>query len=367
MPVTRRSIRSLSCSALGAPPWEKPALPPRAALPPTSDIVVVGGGLTGLASALALAAKQQEVVVLEQAFGAGATARSGGIVLGETLTGPSPQFDGCEQSLREWIAMSGIDCDLAWEGCLELARDSSLPSEPIDWHDGGAVRCRTMVNGGVLDPAKLAAGLAAAATRAGARIVNRSSVESIEGTPSGVRLTTNRGAILARQAVMATDAMLAPGENDPWDERGITVAIQTMPLDDGARASLGLGPNQAFYTADLPLLWGRAMRDGSLLVGREMLAPALGAPSQGVSRLLSAAGVRLLARARGLHASVARVDLKRAWGGPVARTAAGFPIVARDPEIAHVTWAGGYGGHGIAQAFHVGHLVAEQLLMARRG
>lgn len=330
--------------------------------PPTSDVVVVGGGLTGLAAALALAAKQQEVVVLEQAFGAGATARSGGIVLGGTLAGPSPQFEGCEESLREWIMLSKIDCDLAWEGCLELARDSSLPAKPIDWRDAGTIRCRTMVNAGVLDPAKLASGLAAAASRAGARIVNRSSVESIEAAPNGVRLATNRGTILARQAVMATDAMLAPGEKDPWDERGITVAIQTLPLESGGRASLGLGANQAFYTADLPLLWGRMMPDGSMLVGRELLAPAPGASSQDIAGLLSAAGVHLLARARGLHPAVARITLKRVWGGPIARTTAGFPIVARDPDIAHVTWAGGYGGHGIAQAFRVGRLVAEQLL-----
>jgi gamma-glutamylputrescine oxidase len=362
MPVTRHSIRSLSCSALGNPPWEKPALPPRSALPPTSDVVVVGAGLTGLAAALALAAKQQEVVVREQAFGAGATARSGGIVLGETLVGPSPQFDGCEQSLREWITVSGIDCDLAWEGCLELAREASLPAAPIDWHDAGAIRFRTMVNGGVLDPAKLTSGLAAAASRAGARIVDQSSVEWIEAAPGGVRLATNRGAIVARQAVMATDAMLAPGASDPWDERGITVAIQTMPLEEGARASLGLGPDQAFYTADLPLLWGRVMQDGSLLVGREMLTCAPGASSREIPGLLSAAGVRLLARTRGLHPTVARIALKRVWGGPVARTAAGVPIVARDPDIAHLTWAGGYGGHGIAQAFRVGRLVAEQLI-----
>ena len=46
------------------------------------------------------------------------------------------------------------------------------------------------------------------------------------------------------------------------------------------------------------------------------------------------------------------------WGGPVVRTSAGFPVVARDPDVPQVIWAGGYGGHGIAQAFRAGYLAA---------
>ena len=306
------------------------------------------------------------MTVVEQAFGTGATSRSGGIVLGETLVGPSPLFDGCEETLREWIAASGIDCGLAWEGCLELVRDASLAAQPIDWHDEGAVRFSAMVNGGVLDPARLASGLAAAACRAGARIVNDVSVESFEVASPDLRLTTNRGVVTARQVIMATDAMLtfsgalAPSViKAPWDEWGITVAMQTMPIDPDALAAIGLKPHQAFYTADLPLLWGRMMPDGSLLVGREFLPPAFDEPPNTLSAMVSAAGVKLLRRTRGLHPAVADIDLKRVWGGPVARTAAGFPVVARDPDVPQVIWAGGYGGHGIAQAFRAGHLAAE--------
>ena len=375
MTLARHAITRLSLAALGNPPWETAAPPPRTSLPApgdiidTLDVLVVGAGLTGLAAALALATSGREVTVVEHAFGAGATSRSGGVVLGDTLAGPSPLFDGCEETLRAWIAASGIDCGLAWEGCLELRRDASLAAQPIDWHDEEPVRFSTMVNGGVLDPARLVAGLAAAAYRAGARIVNEVSVESFEVASPGLRLATSRGVVSARQVIMATDAMLAisssatlsgsRGIKAPWDERGITVAIQTMPLEADALAALGLKPSQAFYTADLPLLWGRVMPDQSLLVGRELLPPAFDEPPNKLSALVSAGGVKLLARARGLHPAVADIDLKRVWGGPIARTAAGFPIVTRDPDIAQMIWAGGYGGHGIAQAFRAGHLAAE--------
>src|SRR5205823_4309566 len=115
----------------GPPPWTSPEPLPPAALPAASEIVVIGAGVTGLAAALTAAEGGHRVTVIERRFGSGATARSGGIVLGDTLAGPTEGFDGCELALRDWIAQSGAACDLYWEGCLELARDASLPSDPI--------------------------------------------------------------------------------------------------------------------------------------------------------------------------------------------------------------------------------------------
>ena len=116
--------------SVGAPPWDPlPPLPP--AVPPSAcDIVIVGAGITGLSAAAACAVAGRHVVVLERAFGTGATARSGGVVLGETVEGPDPEFDGCEDVLHQWIQESGADCDLRWRGCLELARDARLSSTP---------------------------------------------------------------------------------------------------------------------------------------------------------------------------------------------------------------------------------------------
>src|SRR5262249_5930612 len=128
-------MRPLSCTALGVPPWEPAGLPPRASLAESADVGIVGGGLTGLFVPAAVAHPWRDVVVIEQAFGAGATARSGGIVLGETASGPAPDFTGCEESFRQWIAEHKIDCGLEWRGCLQLARNRALSADPVDWHD----------------------------------------------------------------------------------------------------------------------------------------------------------------------------------------------------------------------------------------
>ena len=81
-----------------------------------------------------------------------------------------------------------------------------------------------------------------------------------------------------------------------------------------------------------------------------------------VPALFEDAGRRLLERTRGLHAALAGAELRRTWGGPVVRTSQGVPVIATDPRIPRVLWAGGYGGHGIAQAFRMGQLVATRLL-----
>ena len=360
MTALGHEIRRLSSDALGSPPWDPPAPLPRSALPAHGDVVVIGAGLTGLSAALALASRHVDVVVVEYAFGSGATPRSGGIVIGETLVGPAPGFDRCEDELRDWIQTSEVSCGLAWNGCLELARNESLSPKPIDWTDAGVVRFSTPVNGGVLDPARLLEGLALAALRAGVRIVDTATVDSIESSAGQLRLATSRGSLSARRVVMAADATSDNAAIDPWDERGITVAVQTIPLSADLLTPIGLGADQAFYTVDLPLLWGRVMPDGSLLIGRELIQAPVG-PTDRLGAIISAAGERLLARARGLHRALNTIALKRAWGGPIVRTSSGIPIVAPDPQLPGLVWAGGYGGQGIAQAFRVGRLVAEHL------
>jgi len=154
----------------GVPPWTPPGPLPPCEIPSRSEIVIVGAGITGLSAALAAAQAGRHVTVVEQRFGSGATSRSGGMILGDTLIGPVSGFDDCDGVLRDWIMQSGAKCDLVWNGCHELARDSSLPGAPIDWEENGRVRLAKHISGGVLDPAKLLAELARMARRAGAAI-----------------------------------------------------------------------------------------------------------------------------------------------------------------------------------------------------
>jgi len=188
-PLPLEVFPPLERSTLGPPPWEPlPRLEP-ATVPSACEIVIIGAGITGLAAATACATAGRHVVVLERAFGTGATARTGGVVLGETLEGPHPDFNGCEDTLRRWIEETGSDCDLRWQGCLALARDQQLPSQPIDWHDGCSVRLVRRVAGGVLNPVKFQTALVQSARMAGVTIVDGAAVTEI--TQSGSTISAS--------------------------------------------------------------------------------------------------------------------------------------------------------------------------------
>ena len=166
----------------------------------------------------------------------------------------------------------------------------------------------------------------------------------------------------AGAGIMAVDAMCWRRGFDPWWERVMTVSLQTAPISDHDLAALGLSADEAFYTVDTPLLWGRVMPDGSLLVGRETRPfpqqPEPGALHEG----LVEAGARLASRVRALHPALSSIAIRKTWTGPLARTAAGHPTIATDPFVPTLLWAGGYGGQGIAQGFRLGQRVAERLM-----
>lgn len=353
----------LEPSSLGAPPWDR--LPPvePAAAPAQCDIAIVGGGITGLSAALTCAHAGREVVVLERAFGTGATARSGGVVLGDTVEGPAPGFTACEHALREWIDQSGADCDLRWRGCLELTRDEGLAPTPIDWQDRGAVRLVRRVSGGVLNPAQLQSALLAAAQAAGATIINGATVSDlVPGEKRGLQISLAHGTMTAAAGIMAVDAMCWRPGFDPWRERVMTVSLQTAMLTTDQLATLGLHDDEAFYTIELPLLWGRVMPDRSLLVGRETNPFPRNPDARQLRDGLQEAALRLSQRVRGLHPALSQVEVRRTWTGPLARTAAGHPTITTDPFVPTVLWAGGYGGQGIAQGFTLGRMAAERIL-----
>ena len=101
------------------------------------------------------------------------------------------------------------------------------------------------------------------------------------------------------------------------------------------------------------------MPDQSLLVGRETLRWAAADSERGLRDRVEAAGERLASRVRGLHPALREVAVSRVWGGPIARAAAGVPAIVQDPCNRDVLWVGGYGGHGIAQAFRMGRLAVS--------
>lgn len=354
-------IVSVAWTLFDTGPWLAPAPPQLARLPARAEYAVIGAGVTGLSCALALAQAGRHVVVLERAFGQGAACRSGGIVIGDTLVGPAQGFDGCEFALRDWALQHVIAGGVDWSGCVELARDPRLVRSPINWADEGRLRVSRIVPGGTLDPSALIERLAAQAVACGASFVNDAQVVHLGNEVNTIAVETTTGCVVADRVLVAADATAIDHDFDPWPVRFLTVAIEIEQPGDDRLDAIGWRDRRPFYTNDLPLLWGRVVPGGGVLIGRELIDFATIGPAT-IERSVVAARDRLLARARGLHASFESVELKRVWAGPIARSDEGIPGLADDPRVRGALWAGGYGGHGLAAAFRLGALAAHRLL-----
>jgi glycine/D-amino acid oxidase-like deaminating enzyme len=274
-----------------------------------ADLLVIGGGLTGLWAAL-LAKEEdpsREVVLLEgERIAFGATGRNGGF-MDASLThgiengvarwpGEMPQLErlGRENfaSIKEAMERHGIDAAFEETGELAFATEPYqaewIPeivetARRYGWRAEAwsAERAREEVRSptyhgaahlpdgrAVVDPARLAWGLAKAARDSGVHIHERSPVTGLERDRAGLVAGTHAGRVTARRAILATSAF-------PPLVRAIRryvvpvydYVLVTEPLSPERRNSLGWRDrhgltdlaNQFHYyrlTSDDRVLWG---------------------------------------------------------------------------------------------------------------
>ena len=339
----------------GEAPWQRPARLPASSPPESCDVAIVGGGFAGLATALALAQRGIDVALFEaDRIAAGASGRTGGIVLEDTAAGQLPGSGDCIPELERVIASASIDCDLELPGCFELVHDERAPL----WQDGeGLLSIAQTLPGGTLDPCRLASGLADAAVRAGATLCEGARVTAVER--DGVRIGAER--VRAGTTVLALNAYLRKllRIEDEF-ACALTLGLVSEPLGCEAIEAIGLGAGHAFYTADLPYLWGRPLDDRLLAGGGLALDPDgrleridVGSPE------LAARFDSLAERLRGLHPALAGARFEMRWGGPVAFRRARLPILCRPRSELIVT--GAYAGHGVALSLRCAEWIAAAI------
>ena len=245
------------------------------------DLAVVGGGGTGLWAAL-LALQEdpgRDVVVLEGArLGWAATGRNGGFCSSSLTHGvgnglarwpqemPLLQRLGAANldAIEATIGDRGVDCDFERTGELDVALEAWQLDDLRDLHhrlrDLGqevdllsaaqtrALVCSPTYLGGLLDrdgvamlnPARLAWGLADAVEGAGGRIHEATRVLRVRSAAERVALTTATGTVRARRVVLATNVFRSPLRRvradvvPVWDHM-----IATEPLSSSQRQALG--------------------------------------------------------------------------------------------------------------------------------
>lgn len=371
----------------GTPPWNVSLEIPEFNLRPSYDVVVIGGGLTGVSAAYHLASLGGGRVALLEAdrIGAGASGRTGGIVLEGTAAGSCAGVDRCLPYLQQVVEEHRIACELRLTGCWELRHETAPAAaeqaaaeypraghpevlarlEGFRWRDGrAALRRLHKVAGGTIDPGALLAGLARAALHAGAELHERVGVVRLD-LRNPLRLQVCNRTLHARHVVLALNAYTQQVLPLPTElQSALTFAVCTEPLSQETLHELGLDPPLPFYTVDLPYLWGRTVESTRVIFGAGLIA---GQPAeltqiridQGQAASLL---TRLESRIHQFHPRLANIGFTHRWAGPIAFTARRTPILSRLPQSPNMIVAAGCAGHGIALSVRLGALIAAALV-----
>ena len=372
MPVTKLQPR------WGRTPWtiRFQSKISRRELPRVADFVVIGGGFTGLAAAAWLRhySPTESVVLLEAGqVGAGASGRTGGMALAETAAGNQPRLGDVLAGLRYTIQSFGLRCDLDLRGAWEIGRKEHRRSagSPIEWQDSGTLRVVNEVEGGTLDQGKLVSGLAQAADRAGARILEKHRVLGIQWRANPELEVASRSGqtkvITAGKIIFATNALSLSNSGLNGMHPRLTLAVLTAPMPEKVLEQIGLAARKPFYTVDFPYLWGRVRQDRSIIWGAGLVhspdsndLDAVNVAEPEPARIFA----QLEQRVRHLHPALARVKFTHRWGGPILFRDSWKPVFDWHPRSAgrqNAIVAGAYAGHGVALSSHLGKWAAEIL------
>jgi glycine/D-amino acid oxidase-like deaminating enzyme len=295
------------------------------------------------------------------------------MALAETAAGNQPGLGDVLAGLRHTIQSFGLRCDLDLRGAWEIGRKEHRRSagSPIEWQDSGTLRVVNEVEGGTLDPGKLASGLAQAADRAGARILEKHRVLGIQWRANPELEVASRSGqtkvITAGKIIFATNALSLSNSGLNGMHPRLTLAVLTAPMPEKVLEQIGLAARKPFYTVDFPYLWGRVRQDRSIIWGAGLVhspdsndLDAVNVADPEPARIFA----QLEQRVRHLHPALARVKFTHRWGGPILFRDSWKPVFDWHPRSAgrqNAIVAGAYAGHGVALSSHLGKWAAEIL------
>ena len=406
MAPTPEVIASSLRDADPTPYWldtgSRPAPAPPLSAATTADLVVVGGGFTGLWTALLAkeADPSRDVVVLEgERIGWAASGRNGGFcdasLTHGTLNGVDRfpnEMDTLERlgagnldAIEATLLRHGIDCGFTRPGALSVATERyQLPhvaeaarvlrrfGHEVDLLDVDEVRAEidspTFLGGlwhrraiALVDPARLAWGLAAACRSLGVRVFEGTRADAIDDDRSGVVVRTGRGSVRAGRVALATNAFppllrrIRHYVVPVWD-----YVLMTEPLSADQRASIGWASGQGLSDSGNQFHYSRLTDDGRILWGGY----------DAIYHFANRTGDELADRpesfellARHLLETFPQLDgirFTHRWGG-VIDTSSRFSVLFGRAHRGRVAYAVGYTGLGVGASRFGGAVLLDLL------
>ena len=378
--------------------WEdvpRPA-PTTGTLPKSVDVLIVGSGYTGLSAAREIAEGGRSTLVIDaEDLGYGCSSRNGG----QIATSIKPTFDDLRGRHNEDIAFRirregidglayvkdlirtrGIECDFRVTGrfhgahaekyfnhLVETSKSQpkglEVPMEIVprseqhkeitsDRYFGGAV----FPEHGLLQPAKLHAGLLKLAQKAGASFASHCPATSIERSGTGFIVKTAKGDVAARDVLIATNGYSGP--LSPWHRRRVipigSYILATEPLPGGAARYLPT--DRAVSDSKRIVVYFRQSPDGQRILfgGRARLSetnPIVALPS--LHGLMS-----------DIYPDLKGIGITHTWVGFVAYTFDTLPHLGKQDGIWYCM---GYCGSGVNLATYFGGRIGQQILGKKEG
>jgi len=366
--------------------------------PQRVDVAIIGAGFTGLSAARSLARVGASVAVFDsQTIGWGASSRNGGMVLtglklpaatlisryGKEATARMyaaslESIDFVEKLVRE----ENIACDFARGGHLEVAckpkhfDDFRRSAEETSRHFNHPQRLiqkdqlqteigSAIYHGGLVDdssagvnPARLVAGLAHAAERAGAAVFEHAHVDQIqrEGA-SGWKVATARGTLRAERVFVATSGYTS--QVTPTLQKKIipigSYIIVTEVLPE--KLATELSPrNRMIYDSKNYLYYYRLTPDRRMLFGgRAAFFPETSTTIRRSAEILRRGMLTV-------YPQLSATKIEYVWGGTLDFA---FDIMPHAGQLDGLHFSLGYAGHGVAMSTYLGDKIAQSILENR--
>jgi glycine/D-amino acid oxidase-like deaminating enzyme len=357
-----------------------------------ADVCVVGGGFSGLNTAIELAERGLSVVLLEaRKIGWGASGRNGGQLIRGVGHGLD-QFKGVvgEYGVRELKLMGleaveivrqrveryAIDCDLTWGYCdlankprdlVGLAEDAeelrSLgyrhPLQLLQAGEMHSVVGSDRYVGGLIDmgsghlhPLNLALGEAAVAQTLGVQVFEHSAVTRIDYGPQ-VKVHTAQGTVLAKTLVLGCNAYL--NDLNPQLSGKVLAAgsyiIATEPLSEEQATQL-LPQNMAVCDQRVTVDYFRLSADQRLLFGGA--CHYSGRDPRDIAAYMQPKMLKVFPQ-------LANVKIDYQWGGMIGIGANRLPQIGQLKDQPNVFYAQAYSGHGLNATHLAGKLLGEAI------
>lgn len=369
------------------------------------DVCIVGGGFTGLWTALAIRELEPsaDVVVLEaDVCGGGASGRNGGFAMtmwskfgSLKKLGPTQDAAWLARQAAESVSAIGRFCDAhgidaayrrngwVWAATSEAQLDAWEPTmaalaaaglgealerltpDEVARRSGSDAHLAGVFDPDVahLQPAQLARGMARVAEAAGIRIFEGTAMTGI-GRTSPPSVATPHGTVHAGAVVLAVNAWAA---RLPEVRRSLVVTssdIVATPADPERLEAIGWTWQDGPCVSDSRRLvnYYRPTRDGRVVFGKGGGLLAFNGRIGGAFDERSGRAGTVLHHLHRAYPQLADVGAEQTWCGPIDYALDGLPFLHRLPSAPDVIVAAGFSGNGVGPSHTAGRALASMAL-----